>query len=145
MASPDDERAGLHIAGMRTMASGSASRFSGLFAGSDDSSSSDEERTSDEDGAGRDETIGRPEGEYEVADEASSLSRSSQRQAWGKHRRPSTTEAKERTPLDVEEDEEEFESELAGGSEGPFADPVDVEDSSSEEDELVEIRPRRTS
>lgn len=145
------EEAGLQITGLRTVSgmTGSASRFSGLFSGSDDSSSSDDEIGFDEDDAGKDETIARAAGDFEVDDDSSGLT-----QRWSRRdsrdRRPSTTEAKERTPLDDGEDEaadlgRAFDAKLAIGAEGPFADPVDVNDNSSDEDELVEIRPRRTS
>lgn len=152
----DVDDSGLQITGLRTVGGigGSASRFSGLFGGSDDSSSSGDDIGFDEDDAGRDETLGRPEGDYEDLDEPSSGSASRQR-IQAVHRRPSTTEAKQRTPLDDEDDDDDdeaadlsqaFDSKLAMRSEGPFADPIDVDEStSSDEDELVEIRPRRTS
>lgn len=140
---------GLQITGLRTVGGigGTASRFSGLFGGSDDSSSSGEEDDEDfdENEAGRDATVGRPEGDYE-GDSSGDLGR---RRA-DKNRRPSTTEAKSRTPLDDEDDDEDVadlgqavDAKLVLGREGVFADPT--EDSSDEEDELVEIRPRRTS
>lgn len=150
------ETTGLQITGLRTIGtSGSASRFSGLF-GSDDSSSSDEDTEYDEeDMAGRDATVGRPEGDFEQPDAAATGGvgrRRSQRS--GNERRPSTTAAKERTPLD-DDDDDDAAADLGtamdrklhfGDSEGPFADPVEDEgEESSDEDELVEIRPRRTS
>lgn len=130
---------GLEATGLRTLPAGGASRFSGLFAGSDDSSSSGDDMGFDEDDAGRDLTMGREGDDFEDTDGG-----------WAKGRRPSTTEAKERTLLD-DEDDEDLGPELAAklvledrNRKGPFADPVGGSDS-SEEEELVEIRPRRTS
>ena len=97
-----------------------ASKFSGLFSSSeeeDDSDSSGHSSNFDEDDAGRDNTLLRPEGDYEDNSESSS--------ARNRLGRPSTTEAKQRTPLDDEDEDEE--------------------DSSSDDEGLVEIRPRRTS
>ena len=139
------EAGGLQITGLRTVGgmSGTASRVSGLFGGSDDGSSSDGELYFDEDEAGRDPTLERAEGEYEDGDEmVGGVGRQSK-----ERRRPSTTEAKERTPLDDGDDEAAelgtaMESKLAISGEGPFADPLE---DSSDDDELVEIRPRRTS
>jgi SIT4-associating protein SAP185/190 len=143
---PDDtitppSESGLEVSGLRTMPAGGASRFSGLFGGSDDSSSSGDEVGFDEDDAGRDLTIGRDGGDYEDTDGG-----------WAKGRIPSsTTAAKERTPLSDEEEDEDLGPELdaklvleESRRRGPFADPVGGSDS-SEEEELVEIRPRRTS
>ena len=130
---------GLEVSGLRTIPSGGASRFSGLF-GSSDSSSSSDEVGFDEDDAGRDITIGREGDDYEDTDGG-----------WAKGRRPSTTEAKERTPLSDEEEDEDLGPELdaklvleESRRRGPFADPVGGSDS-SEEEELVEIKPRRSS
>lgn len=140
----------MQITGLRTV--GGASRFSGLFSESDDSSSSEGDVGFDEDDAGRDETLGRVEGDFEGENETGGAYQRSRKDS--KDRRPSTTEAKERTPLDSDEEEDNedggdlgraFESKLAIGAEGPFADPVDINDNSSDEDELVELRPRRTS
>lgn len=147
VADGDVEEAGLQVTGLRTV--GGASRFSGLFSGSDDSSSSDDDINFDEDDAGKDETIARAEGDFEGDDDNSGFSGRWNRK-YSPARRPSTTEAKERTPLDDDEDEaadlgRAFDAKLAIGAEGPFADPIDVNDNSSDEDELVEIRPRRTS
>lgn len=72
-----------------------------------------------------------------------------------RERRPSTTEARVRTPLEDDEDPDfgggrdlSLDAPGEGEGEGPFADPVDLgtssEEDSSDED-LVEIRPRRTS
>ncbi|KAK5114401.1 hypothetical protein LTR85_010223 [Meristemomyces frigidus] len=151
------ESTGLQITGLRTLgASGSASRFSGLF-GSDDSSSSEEDTEFDEDMTGRDATIGRAEGDFEQEDDAVAAGGVGRRrsQRGGKDRRPSTTEAKERTPLDDEDEEDDaaaadlgvaMDRKLHfGDNEGPFADPLEIEEESSDDDELVEIRPRRTS
>lgn len=150
---PGSPRQGLNITGLRTVSGlgATASRFSGLFSGSDeDSSDSDGGQGYDEDDAGRDVTVGREEGDFEDADAAEGMSpaghaaarRRAEKDA--KTRRPSTTEAKERMALD---DEDEITATVFGGDDqGPFADPVDMRGSSSEdEDELVEIRPRRTS
>lgn len=150
---------GLNITGLRTVGGlgQTASRVSGLFTGSDSSDDSNGYGDFDEDDAGRDLTANRPEGDYEdsTAENMSPVgSSSSAAQRRQKPRRPSTTEAKERFPLD-NDDEEDAESlgkaidaklVLSGDDDrGPFADPVDLRDDSSDEDELVEIRPRRTS
>ena len=143
------QEAGLQITGLRTVAgmSGSASKFSGLFSSSDDSSS-DEGEVDYEGDAGRDMTLQREEGEYE--DESGSGSAATGRRRGPK--RQSTTEAKQRTPLDDDEDDDEDAADLGNAidaklilGEGPFADPMEVNEDSSDEDELVEIRPRRTS
>lgn len=145
---------GLNITGLRTVPgmTQAASRFTGLFTESDSSGSDDD----NEDDAGRDLTVNRPEGDYEDnAETMSPVSSASARRA-GKGRRQSTTEAKERTPLDTDDSEEgevgdlgrRLQQRMVLGDEedsGPFADPVDMRDDSSDEDELVEIRPRRTS
>jgi hypothetical protein len=154
---PGSPTTGLNITGLRTVSGlgATASRVSDLFAGSD-SSDSDGEIVFDEDDAGRDITIGRPEGEFEdVAAEGMSPAGLAGRRRQGrdeKKRRPSTTEAKERKPLDDEDEDAEslgkaIEAKLVLGGEdsGPFADPIDMRADSSDEDEMVEIRPRRTS
>lgn len=134
--------AGLQITGLRP---GDASKFSGMFDSDEDSSDSD----LDEDEAGRDETLGREGGDYDDPDTAGVGRRRSQKQ---RHRRPSTTEAKERKPLDDDDDDDD-EGDISAAfgkkmvlneSEGPFADPEEMEDEDSE-DELVEIKPRRSS
>ena len=149
-AERDIDETGLQITGLRTVSG--ASRFSAMFEGNHDSSSDEEEKGSDEDEAGSDPTLERAEGEYEEAEgSGSSSSRANgKRVDKGKNRRPSTTEAKERTPLD--DDDEEDATDL-----GPALDaklvlggnlsttPEGVREDSSDEDELVEIRPRRTS
>ena len=104
----------------------------------------------DEDEAGRDATVGRPEGDFEQGSYSSGSGYGQRRN----RRRPSTTEAKERRPLDDDDDEEEgdlgsaLQRNLHFG-EGPFADPIEMdeeeEEEDSDDDELVEIRPRRTS
>lgn len=157
---------GLNITGLRTVGGlgEAASRFSGLFtdhAYSSDSSGDEDE--DDEDDAGRDHTVGRPEGDYEDSSTAESMSpviasgSTARRPRLEKARRQSTTEAKTRTPLDDDDDDEvgELERDVQGrlvlggdnveDDRGPFADPIDMRGSSSDEDELVEIRPRRTS
>ena len=94
-------------------------KFSGLFSSSedeDDSDSSGHSSNFDEDDAVRDHTLFRPEGDYEDMSESSTARLK---------RRPITTEAKQRTPLDDEDEDEE--------------------DSSSDDEGMVEIRPRRTS
>lgn len=140
MFTPPGE-SGLEVSGLRAVPAGGASRFSGLFGGSDDSSSSGDEVGFDEDDAGRDLTLGRDGDDYEDTDGG-----------WAKGRRPSTTEAKERTPLSDEEEDEDLGPELDAKlvlenrrKDGPFADPVVGGSDSSEDEELVEIRPRRTS
>lgn len=143
----DIEESGLQITGLRTpkLTSGTASRVQGLFGASDDSSSS-EEGDVDEDGVGRDATLSREEADYqESVETADGFARRSK-----ETRRPSTTEAKQRTPLDDDDDEtaglgSAMERKLAISGEGPFADPVDADEGSSDEDEMVEMRPRRTS
>jgi hypothetical protein len=152
---------GLNITGLRTVGglSETASRVSGLFTGSDSSDSEGEMMGFEEDDAGRDVTVGRKEGDFEdeAAEGMSPAAISSGRKVG--RRRPSTTEAKERQPLDVGEEYEDAESlsrqveaqlRLAGSRKeeedsGPFADPVDMRGDSSDEDELVEIKTRRTS
>lgn len=145
---------GLNITGLRTVSGlgETASRVSGLFGGSDSSDDSNSYGDLDEDDAGRDLTANRPEGDYEDSSTAERMSPvdAARRQ---KPRRPGTTEAKERVPLDDEDEDAESLGKvldaklvLAGDDDrGPFADPVDMRDDSSDEDELVEIRPRRTS
>jgi len=173
---------GLNITGLRTVSGlgATASRFSGLFSGSDDDSSDSGDEGGggdgygggygayDEDDAGRDVTVGREGGDFEV-DEAEGMSpaghgaagnaaarRRAERERKG--RRPSTTEAKERVAL-MSDDEDEVVGGMGkmvlgeGKAEGgPFADPEDmegvdtrVEGDSSDEEQLVEIKPRRTS
>ncbi|KAK3675973.1 sporulation-induced protein [Recurvomyces mirabilis] len=143
---------GLQITGLRTVGgisgSGSASKFEGLFGSEDSSSDDDDDQDLDEDEAGRDETAYRSGGDYEDGGAGGW-------RAGGNQRRPSTTEAKERTPLSDDEDEDEasqFGSAVSarglGFGGGPFADPEEMDDDDEEEDsdeELVEIRPRRTS
>ena len=141
--SSGDEESGLQVTGLRTLGGG-ASRFSGLF-GSDDSSSSGEDVGFDEDDAGRDLTLGEEHEDLDPDPSGYHARRGS------KGRRPSTTEAKERTPLDDEEGDEDLGPELdaklvlGGGRRGVFVEPEGAGSSSEEEEELVEIRPRRTS
>lgn len=115
---------------LRIRSTGAASKFSGLFGDDNSDSSSDEEGH-----ASRDQSA-------EDYHESSSS---------GRVRRPSTTEAKERTPLDVDVDEEEellaeeMRERMRLGQEGGFL-GKDGEESSSDEDEgLIEIKTRRTS
>ena len=142
--SSGDEESGLQVTGLRTLGGG-ASRFSGLF-GSDDSSSSGEDVGFDEDDAGRDLSLGE---EHEEPEDPTGYQSHARRGSKG--RRPSTTEAKERTPLDDEEGDEDLGPELdaklvlGGGRRGVFVEPEGAGGSSSEEEELVEIRPRRIS
>jgi len=136
--------AGLQITGLRR---GDASKFSGMFDSDEDSSDSD----LDEDEAGRDEALGREGGDYDDAETSGVVHRRSQKQ---RRRRPSTTEAKERKPLDDEDDDDDDDGGdisaafgkrmVLSDSEGPFADPVEMDDDDSE-DELVEIKSRRSS
>lgn len=147
--SPGMDAQGLQITGLRTVGgmTGSAGRFSSLFSGSDDSSSDEGSASIDEDEAGRDHTVGRLEGDYE--DDAPSVGSEARKRP---NRRPSTTTAKERTPL-YDDDEDELTAEDLGEAidakmilgPGPFVDPADPGGGDSSDDELVEIRPRRTS
>lgn len=131
------------VTGLRTLGAGmtTSSKFSGLFSSSDDEDSSGSDRSYDEDEAGRDLTLNRAEGEHEGSEEMRKPPR--------RPRRQSTTEAKTRKPLDDGDDEvlelarDVDRKMMLGQSEGPFADP-EGEDNSSE-DELVEIKTRRTS
>ncbi|KAK4959009.1 sporulation-induced protein [Elasticomyces elasticus] len=142
---------GLQITGLRTVVGrGSASRFSGLF-GSEDSSSEDDDDDFDEDAAGRDETSGRAEGDYE---DIGATGGGVGRRRSQKGRRPSTTEVKERVPLDDDDDNDDDDGGGLGSTmqgqlnlgEGPFADPAEMSSEEDSDDELVEIRPtRRTS
>lgn len=149
----DLEESGLQITGLRTLVGdrGSTSKFSSLFASDSSDDSLDE---IDEDDAGRDNTLSRPEGDYEDYDGKYSPALMMRRK--DKSRRPSTTEAKERTPLDDDDPEEG--TGHAGrfhwnSGEGPFADHmnagIDDDDSSDDDDDdddgIVEIRSRRTS
>ncbi|KAK5113848.1 hypothetical protein LTR62_003232 [Meristemomyces frigidus] len=138
---------GLQITGLRTLSGASTSRFEGLF-GSESSSSDDDDDDDgdeDEDAAGRDETNFRAGADYEQDDRAGGAGPSAWRGA-GVKRRPSTTEAKERTPLSDEDDDDALPPpRSAYGSAGPFADPEDGEDEEDSDEELIEIRPRRTS
>jgi len=135
---------GFRITGSRTVprpnATGSgASRFSGLFGSDSSSSSGNDDYDSDE----KDRDNGADD---EVSDivNASSSSRFQQEKYERKQQRPSTTTAKQRQPLESEdEDDEDFESGMDDGmrlGEGPFADPPDLEDYSSD-DEPIEIKP----
>ena len=146
---------GLQITGLRTVSGaghisrGSGSKFSGLFSSSDSDDSSNEEF--DEDAAGRDHTLDRDGGDY---DEPTSDPTNEGFRRQRPIRRPSTTEAKERTPLDDSDEDgseeleitdldlpEEMQSKLVlNRHEGE-----DSEEDSSDDDGLVEIRPRRTS
>lgn len=165
---------GLQITGLRTVSGashlsrGSRSKFSGLFSSSDDSDNDDDDdddddddnddSSLDEDEAGRDHTLTREGGEYE--DESPSAPRRRR-----SIRRPNTTEAAVRRPLDDGDTSSSEDLEIsdlpddlpdslerklvleAAAQGGPFADPpsgfgdggIDDDDDSSE-DELVEIR-----
>ena len=152
LGSPPEDDAlggGLQITGLRTVGgmSDHATRFSGLFNVSDEDDSSSEEGMAgfDEDDAGRDLTVGNPGGDYEENDGVDGVGRKREQ----KDRRPSTTEAKQRTPLDDDEDDEDpadigraIDAKMVLRGEGPIADPAEE---SSDDEELVEIRPRRTS
>ena len=146
------QEAGLQITGLRTLGGpGTARKFSGLFSSDDDSS--DDSSSLDEDEAGRDQTLDREGDDFEDNEASPSGVGRRRSQKDGKRRRPSTTEAKARTPLDDEDDDEDDdEADISNAmdkkmvlGEGPFADPVEMDDDSSDEGELVEIRPRRTS
>lgn len=107
----------LREAGLR-VASGKG-RFGGMF--SSDEDSSDEEGGFRSRGEGDGDGVGEGEGKF------------------GLGRRPSTTEAKERRPLDDGDDVEELGGGSGGGAGGGKG-------SSSEDEELlVEIKPRRKS
>lgn len=150
----DLEESGLQITGLRSLgaidAAASASKFSGLFSSD---SSSDDSSDIDEDDAGRDNTIARPEGDFE--DDEGGYGSGLMMKRRDKVRRPSTTEAKERKPLDDDDDDGSSAPVrpryAPGGGEGPFADSVhpddddDDDDDSSDDDGIVEIRTRRTS
>lgn len=148
--SPGSPRQGLNITGLRTVSGlgATASRFSGLFSGSnsDDDSDSDSGHGDEVDADDSNEREDEAEGMSPAAASASVGGR-------GVRRTPSTTEAKERMAL-FEDDEDEVAEVgkgvrgmvLGGEDRGPFADPVEMGDGSSEEEEeLVEIRTRRTS
>ncbi|QIW99424.1 hypothetical protein AMS68_004942 [Peltaster fructicola] len=129
------QEVGLQLSGTRTSKGpGSASKFSGLF-GSDDSSS---DSSLDEDDAGRDETLDRDEDDYED-DAPITFGR---RRDDARVRRPSTTEVKERRPLDDDDDDDNDEqqqhthiSKELGSNRGPFADPAEIEDNNSSAEE----------
>jgi hypothetical protein len=108
----------------------------------------------DEDDAGRDHTSSRPEGDYEDDDGDQFGGLMMKRQT--KARRPSTTEAKARAPLDDDDDDDDKLDAAIGSrysrevhsNEGPFADNADDDDDDdddSSDDGIVEIRTRRTS
>ena len=167
------EATGLQITGLRPVGglqSGSASRFSGLFGSDDSSSSGEEEEEEEEDDDDDDEEeesaheggAAGPKGSEHAAQgeflaPVGGVGRRRSQRAAGKDRRPSTTEAKERTLLDDDEDDEDLSAADLGevmdrslhfgnDGEGPFADPVEMdEEEDSSEDELVEIKPRKTS
>ncbi|KAK5174059.1 sporulation-induced protein [Saxophila tyrrhenica] len=156
--SPSSPKQGLNITGLRTVSGlgATASRFSGLFGSSDSSSDSDGDGGGyDEDDAGRDHTLSREGGDFESSDAAAegmspagSADRRRREREERLRQRPSTREAEVRMSLGDDDDEEELAGRFQGlgvkGGEGPFADP-EGEGSSEEEDQLVEIRPRRVS
>ncbi|SMR49079.1 unnamed protein product [Zymoseptoria tritici ST99CH_1E4] len=166
-----------------------ASRFSGLFSSSDSDDSSGDSSSSppaagsrrsgvpdDEDAAGRDVTLEREGGDYEDDEEEGEWSDTGfgtssgepvAKRMGGKARRPSTTEAKVRVPLDDGDDDEEEglgmgrrltlgdrqrsgvegggrEWAARGGMRGELEEEED-EDSSSGDEGAVTIKTRRTS
>jgi hypothetical protein len=141
------QEAGLQISGLRGLKKGSADTYgySDIYTSDDGTSSSSGEEDEDEDHAERDEMMARKEGSYDGA-EIGSIARQKNKKEQG--RRPSTTEAKERTPLDSDDEEgcmeSAFDRKMVLG-EGPFADPEDIEDEDSDEDEMIEIKSRRAS
>jgi len=167
---PSSSEKGLQIIGsLRALGGtgGSASRFSGLFSSdsSSDEEDEDEDEDFDEDQVRTNATRNQSGDSHEDAGDSpfssatasgDGVSRRRSQRPGKERRRPSTTEAKERRPLD-DSDEDEDEDDLGsamerklhfGESGGPFADPVEIgEDSIDEEDDddVVEIRPRRTS
>ena len=145
----DMQESGLQITGLQSLGGlgsmgSTASRVSQMFDGSDDSSNSEGEMGYDEDDAGRDVTLNRAEGEFEDVDVTGSPSFAARGQ------RQSTTEAKQRTPLDDGDDEaadlgRALDAKLELGAGNSSSSSLEVHDDSSDDDELVEIRPRRTS
>ncbi|KAI7546931.1 SAPS-domain-containing protein [Hortaea werneckii] len=123
----------------------SGSKFSGLF-GSDSSDDEDEDEDDDETTSERNDHPGvdRPTGITEGShgqDTSSGVGRRNSQ----KGRRPSTTEAKERQPLSDEDEDvaaaEQMEQLRINETRGSFTYP----DDDSSDDDMVEIRPRRTS
>ncbi|KAI6794448.1 hypothetical protein KC332_g16967 [Hortaea werneckii] len=122
----------------------SGSKFSGLF-GSDSSDDEDEDDDDDEaTPAGYDHPgVDRPPGTAEgpQGQDSSGVGRRNSQ----KDRRPSTTEAKERQPLSDEDEDvaaaEQMEQLRINETRGSFTYP----DDDSSDDDMVEIRPRRTS
>lgn len=122
----------------------SGSKFSGLF-GSDSSDDEDEDENDEEatskgdDRPGIDRPSGIIEGTY--GQDSSGVGRRNSQ----KGRRPSTTEAKERQPLSDEDEDiaaaEQMEQLRINETHGSFTYP----DDDSSDDDMVEIRPRRTS
>ncbi|CAK1365312.1 unnamed protein product [Cercospora beticola] len=114
---------GLQITGLRTVSGAghvsraSGSKFSGLFSSSDSDSDndSDDDSSIDEDDAGRDHTLTRDGGDYDDPGPSPSnssrrldtaSSSSTKRRPSRRERRPSTTEAQVRKPLDDDSDED---------------------------------------
>lgn len=145
---------GLQISGLRLSGGAGAAatrataaeRFSGFGSGldSDSEESSSSSGSEDTDGSER-------EGEYRRQEYREDVGTGDSPR---KGRRPSTTEAKYRIPLDEDEEGDERTvsrsgMETEGEAESPFADPVELsegsEDDSSDEGDVVEIRSRRTS
>jgi hypothetical protein len=139
---------GLQITGLRTVSGGqgAAGRFSGLFSSSDSSEEDDGEGSSgsDEGDAGRDNTVGRAEGDFEQGERRPK-------------RRPSTTEAKERRAIDDFDDDDNNDGMGKGvfgvprGNNTPGVGGMNEEDqgssgsSESDDEGMVEIRTRRSS
>ncbi|GAB7350425.1 hypothetical protein MBLNU459_g1036t1 [Dothideomycetes sp. NU459] len=147
---------GLRVSGLRVKRTGetaaratAADRFSVFGSGLDSNSSSSSSSLGSEDEGEEDEGSRRHGHKGDDDDDDDDDNTSSPR----KGRRPSTTEAKFRIPLDDDEADRGgvTRSGLAteGAAESPFADPVelseDSSDDSSDEGDVVEIRPRRTS
>lgn len=169
------QASGLQITGLRgTLGAGAGERsaaghFTGLFSSSDDdeSDSSDEEEEEEDEGdAGRDLTVGREEGDFEVEERR-------RRRRKGKGRRPSTTERKERGSIDDDDDDDDDDENdddddenmtdgindgkvfglpprgnkgsLRGSGQGEEESSGSGEGSSSDDEGMVEIRTRRSS
>ena len=121
----------------------SGSKFSGLF-GSDSSDDEDEDDDDERTSEGNDHPgVGRSPGTAE-GPHRQDLSGVGRRNSQ-KDRRPSTTEAKERQPLSDEDEDvaaaEQMEQLRINETRGSFTYP----DDDSSDDDMVEIRPRRTS
>lgn len=158
---------GLQISGLRLHGSSQAAsqatavdRFSGFGSGLDSDSDSDARSSSSSASAEDSEDDDDDEMEIEQRRRQQYREDFATNDSPRKGRRPSTTEAKYRIPLDEDEgaaaaaataDRGVSRSGMAteGEAESPFADPVELSedstDDSSDEGDVVEIRPRRIS